>query len=48
MAIAVAELEALIGTSFPGGTYTIEPYRHWLMQDAVGGPAAREGDASAP
>ena len=47
MAIAVAELEALIGTSFPGGTYTIEPYRHWLMQDAVGGPPAREGDASA-
>jgi hypothetical protein len=47
MAIAVEELEALVGKPFPGGRYTIEPYRHWLMQDAVGGPAAREGDASA-
>ena len=46
MAITVAELEALVGKPFPGGSYTIEPYRHWLMQDAVGGPAAREGDAS--
>jgi len=46
VAIAVAELEALIGKPFPGGSYTIEPYRHWLMQDAVGGAAARTGDAS--
>lgn len=46
VAIAVEELEALVGKPFPGGRYTIEPYRHWLMQDAVGGPATREGEAS--
>ena len=46
MTIAVEELEGLIGKPFPGGRYTIEPYRHWLMQDAVGAPAAREGTAS--
>lgn len=46
MAVAVEELEALVGKPFPGGHYTIEPYRHWLMQDAVGAPAAREGTAS--
>jgi hypothetical protein len=44
--IEVDELSALIGKPFPGGSYTIEPYRHWLMQDAVGGPATREGVAS--
>jgi hypothetical protein len=47
VAIPVEELEALIGKPFPGGRYTIEPYKHWLMQDAVGGSATREGDASA-
>lgn len=46
MAIAVEELEALIGKPFPGGEYTIEPYRHWLMQDAVGARPTRAGAAS--
>src|SRR3954447_8767633 len=46
VAIGVEELEALVGKPFPGGRYTIEPYRHWLMQDAVGGAATREGEAS--
>jgi hypothetical protein len=32
--IALADLEALVGKPFPGGRYTIEPYRHWLMTDA--------------
>jgi hypothetical protein len=44
--IAVEELTELVGKPFPGGSYTIEPYRHWLMQDAVGGPATRSGVAS--
>jgi hypothetical protein len=46
MTIAVEEIEALVGKPFPGGRYTIEPYKHWLMQDAVGGSVAREGEAS--
>ena len=43
--MTVEELEALVGTSFPGGTYTIEPYEHWLMTDAVGATPNREGTA---
>jgi hypothetical protein len=46
MPISLERLEALIGTSFPGGTYTIEPYRHWLMNDAVGDVPSTEGTAS--
>ena len=44
--IEVAELEALVGRPLPGGSYTIEPYRHWLMQDAVGATATRAGTAT--
>ena len=42
---ALADLEALVGKPFPGGTYTIEPYRHWLMTDAFGAVPASEGTA---
>ncbi|MBM3677545.1 MAG: hypothetical protein FJW96_06625 [Actinobacteria bacterium] len=44
--MAIEELEALIGKPFPGGTYAIEPYQHWLMMDAVGGAATRTGTAN--
>jgi hypothetical protein len=44
--IPVEELEQLIGTSFPGGRYTIEPYRHWLMTDAVEQAPSSSGPAS--
>jgi hypothetical protein len=43
--IPLEELERLVGTSFPGGRYTIEPYRHWLMADAVGEAPASSGKA---
>lgn len=43
--MALQELEALIGKPFPGGSYTIEPYRHWLFVDASGGAPTREGTA---
>lgn len=46
MPISLEELEALKGRSFPGGTYTIEPYRHWLMNDAVGDEPSTSGQAS--
>ena len=46
VAIAVEEIEALVGKPFPGGSYTIEPYWYWLMEDAVGAPAKRQGTAS--
>jgi hypothetical protein len=45
MAPPLQELEALVGKPFPGGTYTIEPYKHWLMLDAFGGTPTREGTA---
>ena len=44
--MTVEALEALVGTDFPGGTYTIEPYRHWLMNDAVGDVPSTSGTAS--
>jgi hypothetical protein len=44
--IPLERLEGLIGTAFPGGTYTIEPYRHWLMADAVGDLPRSTGPAS--
>jgi hypothetical protein len=46
MPISLEELEALKGQCFPGGTYTIEPYRHWLMNDAVGDIPSTSGPAS--
>lgn len=45
MGIRLEALEALVGTPFPGGSYTIEPYRHWLFVDASGAPGTREGTA---
>ena len=44
--MSLEALEALVGTGFPGGTYTIEPYRHWLMNDAVGDVPTTSGAAS--
>ena len=46
MPISLEALEGLVGTSFPGGRYTIEPYRHWLMTDAVGDTPTASGFAS--
>jgi len=28
--------QALIGREFPGGSYTLEPWRAWLLADALG------------
>lgn len=36
--ITEAELQALVGTRFPGGRYTIEPYVNWLTCDCVLAP----------
>ena len=46
MRISSEALDDLVGTSFPGGTYTVEPYRHWLMNDAVGDVPSTSGSAS--
>ena len=46
MGLSPEELEGLVGSSFPGGTYTVEPYRHWLMNDAVGDLPSTSGNAS--
>jgi len=43
--IAIEELEALVGKPFPGGTYTIEPYRNWLLLDSTEGTPALSGSA---
>ena len=43
--IRIEDLEALVGTEFPEGSYTIEPYEHWLCADAVLSPPLPEGVA---
>ena len=35
MAVAVEELESLVGTRFPGGTYTIERWENILLSDVM-------------
>lgn len=34
--ITEAEVQAQIGRQFPGGHYTIEPWRSWLVADCLG------------
>jgi hypothetical protein len=46
--ITEVELEALVGTQFPGGTYTVEPYVNWLTCDCVLAPELAVGDAAHP
>lgn len=36
--VSVEEVCGLVGTRFPGGTVTIEPYQHWLTCDVVESP----------
>lgn len=43
--ISIGALESLVGEEFPEGTFTIEPYEHWLCTDAVLSPALPEGVA---
>lgn len=31
----LAQVRSLVGRRFPGGTYTIEPWRAWLLADTV-------------
>ena len=35
MAVAVEELEGLVGTRFPGGTFTIERWENTLLSDVM-------------
>ena len=46
--ITEEELKELIGTSFPGGTYTIEPYVNWLTCDCVLAPELAASGAAHP
>lgn len=38
-------LRDLVGTPFPGGTFTIEPWAHWLFCDVVRSPEPAGGEA---
>jgi hypothetical protein len=46
--ITEEELDALVGTSFPGGTYTVEPYVNWLTCDCVVAPELAASGAAHP
>lgn len=39
-------LRSIVGRTFPGGTYTIHPWRAWLLADAVlsAPPSVHDGD----
>jgi hypothetical protein len=43
--IELAELEKIVGSPFPGGRFTIEPYEHWLLCDVVQGERPANGVA---
>ena len=38
----VPALHPLVGREFPGGSYTLEPWRAWLLADALGDDPAEE------
>jgi hypothetical protein len=46
--ITEEELNALVGTPFPGGTYTAEPYVNWLTCDCVLAPELSASGAAHP
>ena len=35
MGFAEADLDGQVGRAFPGGTYTVSPWRAWLLADTV-------------
>ncbi|MCR3718771.1 MULTISPECIES: hypothetical protein [Prauserella salsuginis group] len=46
MAMTESELAAIVGTPIPGGSYTVEPYVDWLLNDVVESP--RDGRVAHP
>ncbi|SEO53906.1 hypothetical protein [Trujillonella endophytica] len=38
MGFAEADLDGQVGRAFPGGTYTVTPWRAWLLADTVLAP----------
>lgn len=48
MSFAEADLEGQVGRAFPGGEYTVHPWRAWLLADTVLAPTPSllaDGDA---
>jgi len=46
--ITEEDLESLVGTQFPGGTYTPEPYLNWLTCDCVLAPELAKAGSAHP
>lgn len=46
--ITEKELESLVGTRFPGGTYTLESYLNWLTCDCVVAPELAKAGSAHP
>ena len=42
MTFTIDELQAAVGREFPGGRYTVEPWRTWLIHDAILAPPPSE------
>lgn len=45
--VGAEEVRDLVGTRFPGGTATVQPYEHWLTCDVVESPL-RKGEVAHP
>lgn len=43
--IGIDDVKALIGRPFPGGSFTVEPYKHFLTCDVVLAPEPADGTA---
>lgn len=43
MRVDLGQMEALVGTRFPGGTYTVERWENVLLYDVVEFPPANDG-----
>jgi hypothetical protein len=44
-----ADLEGQVGRAFPGGSYTVSPWRAWLLADTVlAEPPSLQGDGGQP
>ncbi|MGE5156334.1 MAG: hypothetical protein ACM3JP_02435 [Betaproteobacteria bacterium] len=46
--ITEEQLQSLVGTRFPGGTYTLEPYVNWLTCDCVLAPELIDAGSAHP
>jgi acyl dehydratase len=43
--VPIEQLQTLVGSALPTGTFTVVPFEHWLMTDAIGATPTASGAA---